>query len=318
MNRPYGPYSADEKDVPYYTAPNPLRREDGSFVSTAREWMTSQREKILRLLQEYEYGEILPPPDFLRTETLSLCDDALNGTARRKEIRIHCAMKDGKKFAFDALIYIPLKRTAPAPVFLGLNFNGNHSTISEPGVRRTGLKYAEIAQSSDYGNQWTRWQTPLLISRGYASATVCYHDLFPNRTDGAADSVFSLFYEERDYPNTDVRHSVIGAWAWGLSRLLDALGSDSDIDASRAAVHGHSRLGKTALWAGAIDTRFKLVISNCSGCGGGALHRRKCGENLSQHFADHVRNGVPPWFVRKLEQFIWREEELPMDQHELV
>ena len=86
----------------------------------------------------------------------------------------------------------------------------------------------------------------------------------------------------------------------------------------RARLPGHSRLGKTALWAGAIDPRFAVVISNDSGCCGGALHRRKYGENLSQHFQQHLNWKVPIWFVNRLDQFIWREEDLPFDQHELL
>ena len=131
--------------------------------------------------------------------------------------------------------------------------------------------------------------------------------------------IFRLFFEKEEYESIGQTYSVIGAWAWGLSRGLDYLQSDKDIASERVAVHGHSRLGKTSLWAGAIDRRFKMVISNNSGCGGGALHKRKIGENLSQHFKYHTENcGVPCWFVDKLEQFIWHEELLPMDQHELM
>ena len=100
--------------------------------------------------------------------------------------------------------------------------------------------------------------------------------------------------------------------------MLDYVESDPMLNAELAAVHGHSRLGKTALWAGAADPRFQLVIANCSGCGGGALHKRKIGENLSQHFQAHRQIGYPAWFMNEMEKFIGREEALPIDQHELM
>lgn len=307
--RPFGPYSIREEDVPAYTVPDPLLKEDGTRVSSALEWTECQRDKILEILKKYSYGEILPKPDLMETEVLSVKQDALGGTAVRKEIRIYCRMKNGKCFSFDMLLYVPRKRQGPVPVFLGLNFNGNHNATDEPDVMRTGEKMQEIHDDPFRGGQIGRWQMPLVISRGYASATVCYHDLYPNRVDGAADSVFSLFFDLEKYAEIDRTYSVIGAWSWGLSRMLDALAAEPDIDVSRAVVHGHSRLGKTALWTGAVDPRFQLVISNCSGCCGGALHRRKFGENLSQHFENHVQHGIPPWFVRKLGTYLWREED---------
>ena len=315
----YGPYSIDEKDAAQYQLPDPLETADGKRITTAAEWMNFRRPEILELFMKYEYGEILPRPDSLRFELLTEKNDALEGSAVRREVKICCSMRNGREFSFTILVYIPKNRTAPSPVFVGLNFKGNHNTTRETDVIPTGYRFPGQLCEPERGVQYSRWIPDELVRQGFASVTACYHDIFPDRADGADDSALQLFADgSGNLPRIGEKYSVIGVWAWGLSRMLDYVESDPLLDARRAAVHGHSRLGKTSLWAGAADPRFQMVISNCSGCGGGALHKRKIGENLSQHFQAHLGIGYPPWFMDETEKFIFREEDLPIDQHELL
>jgi hypothetical protein len=311
----------DEAKVPQYTLPDPLVAADGSAVRDAATWRSSRRGEILRQFERLMYGKVPGRPQGMTFRELSPPAESLDGKAIRKEIRILFTGKEpGPKM--DLLIYLPKDAAKPSPVFLGLNFQGNHAIQSDPGITiadawmRNDASSGVVANKSGErarGAEQTRWPVPRILARGYAVATAYYGDIDPDFDDGFRNGVHPLFYRPgQKRPDPD-QWGSIGAWAWGLSRAVDYLQTDPAIDAKHIAVHGHSRLGKTALWAGALDERFALVISNNSGCGGAALSKRCFGETVGR-----INTAFPHWFCGNFKQFNDREASLSLDQHMLV
>ena len=307
----------DEAKMPAYTLPELLRCQDGTVVTDAEGWRTKRRGELLQMFKDVMYGELPPMPDRVRYELLSEKRDARGGRAVRREVRIHFEMNNGRSHFMDMLYYIPAKASGKAPVFVGLTFIGNHVVTDEPDVRITGtagdVEGKPIIRERGY--QVRRFPIDTILERGYALAVVSYHDIFPDRLTGWENSIYRLFFEG-DELKRPKGYSSIGAWAWGISRMLDYLETVPEIDASKAAVFGHSRLGKTSLWAGATDERFKVVCVNDSGCGGAALSRRLYGETL---FAMCCAGSYGKyWFTETLEPKSEHPEQLPLDQHELI
>ena len=271
--------------------PDPLLTADGKNV-TAEMWKSSHREHTLEQFRTHVYGRNpvgRPERSFYKMEVKDV--EAIEGKAILKRIKISYTGPKGEG-SFDVSLFVPNGAKKPVPCFL-LICNRGYENIDY--TRK---------QKSPF------WPVERAIERGYAIAAFHNSELDPDKHDQWKNGVHGVFDKE---PRPKDAWGTIAAWAWGASRVMDYFETDDDIDHARVAVLGHSRGGKTALWCGAQDERFALTISNNSGCTGAALARNKKGERVAR-----INKVFPHWFCDNYNAFNDKEDELPVDQHQLV
>jgi hypothetical protein len=298
--------------------PDPLVALDGTRITTAAQWREKRRPELVEFFTREMYGRHPGRPEALAAEVFDRDPAALGGKATRLQIAIHPAGKPGPRI--DLLVYLPNDAKGPAPAILGLNFWGNHAIHPDPGIRLTEswiedrTSYVDLSGVKDHrateatrGVNANHWPVEEILSRGYALATMYREDVAADHEPHFASGVHPLFPALQQ---GDDNFGTIAAWAWSLSRALDALESEPLIDAKRVAVFGFSRLGKAAVWAGATDERFAMVLSNESGAGGAKLFRRGVGEDIAR-----LTTVFPHWYARGFKKYAGKDKDLPFDQH---
>lgn len=310
----------DEALVPTYELPPLLGFANGDSIEQLTRWPV-RRQQLLKLFGEHVYGH-RPSADIdVSFRTTKEVNGSLRGLADLREVDI-VLRGAADSLVVPLLLYLPVGRSGPVPVMLGLNFYGNHIVSSDPNISLPTSWIANIdefhitdnrATDASRGARAYRWDIEQVLARGYAFATVYYGDLDPDRPDHWQDGVHPLFYRVGQTRPDPSQWGAIGAWAYGYSRAVDYLLQDGDIDPNRIVAMGHSRIGKAVLWAGANDERIALVISNNSGCGGAALSRRDYGETVKI-----INDNFPHWFNDRFVDYGNRVQELPVDQHELI
>lgn len=270
--------------------PNPLKQTDGTLITTKEQWEKALRAETLQHFRENIYGvtPVGKPEGFKATVTKEI-PDALNGKATVKFIEIKFTTPKGER-TIRPVVVLPNDAKNPAGAFLLIN--NRKPDLLDPGNPNEFFPVREI------------------INRGYAAVGFHYGDVDIDKKDGYAQGVRAQYDPEKPADNA---WASVAAWAWGASRVLDYIEAEPRIDVKKVAVVGHSRGGKTALWAGAEDTRFALIISNDSGCTGAAISRGKVGESVAK-----INELFPHWFTTNYKKYSGNEEALPVDQHQLV
>jgi hypothetical protein len=305
------------KDLPSSAGlPDPLMMRSGQKVASKDDWVKNRRPELAELFQHYMYGHLPPKPAKLEWETLHEDRQAFGGKATLEEIAITVGPPQAPKIRL--LLVVPTNRKGPAPVFVGVNFGGNHALVTDPKVKipevwmypnRVGVKNNRATEEGR-GKEIDTWSIEQSIDRGYAVATFYNGDLDPDRAD-RREGIRPYLLPEGDKKGSFM--GSIAVWAWGVQRVVDYLVADKDIDSKRIICVGHSRLGKTTLLAGALDERISVVIPHQAGCGGTAPSRGKVGESVKQ-----INDRFPHWFCDHFKQFNEHTDRLPFDQHCLI
>ena len=309
----------DETKVPACTLPDPLQRTDGKRVTDPQQWLHQQRAAMLKLFADNVYGKMPGKPGNMKFKITSVDSFALGGSAIRKQVTI-LFTNTASAPSMDLLIYLPKSAKGPVPVFMGLNFYGNQTIHADSGIRLSARWMMNDEQMGLVNNRATedsrgknagKWAVEEIIKRGYGLATAYYGDLEPDHPDGWKTGIRTTLKTELSIHENE--WGAIGAWAWGLSRIMDYLETDADVDAKKVVITGHSRLGKACLWAAANDERFAIVVSNNSGEGGAALSKRWFGETIEK-----INTSFPHWFAPAFKQYNKHPEKLPVDMHILL
>ena len=293
-------------------------------VESARQWLEQERPKVIKFLEDEYYGKMPPRPAKLEFKLMESSDNALDGTAMRRQYKIISTDVNGTH-TFNVLLYYPknASKENPVPAFIYPNYGGNHTTVAEKEVllpeadawlRNNSACKISDNKAHDYqrGTHISRHPAKEIVARGYAVATFTYNELYPDTETYfmPEKSVYKIF--DKKVLGEHLRS--IPAWAWGDCRVLDLLETLPFIDRHHIGVAGHSRIGKTAMLAGAYDQRFALAVSNSSCEGGAAMARRNYGENF-----EFAANHFVCWYQPKMKEYAKNIETLPVDaQHFLA
>ena len=241
------------------------------------------REEMLEILFSEEYGYLPKKPEELSFEAEEVYPSC-NCGGMAKEHRITVKGKiDGREFSFPFYSVIPVKE-GKYPFFVHINFRDGRPDRYMP--------------------------TEELIDEGFAVLSFCYNDVTKDNGD-FTDGLAGVLYPDGVRGKKDA--GKIAMWAWAAHRVLDWAETNEKLDMKRSIVCGHSRLGKTALFAGATDERFAVSYSNDSGCSGASITRGKRGETV-----EVITRVFPFWFCEDYRKYADREYEMPFDQHYLI
>jgi hypothetical protein len=314
----------DEAKVGNNTLPDPLILQSGESVRDADTWNNKRRPEILKLYETEIYGRVPATAPKARFEVLEPGTSVMEGAAIRKHVVVHFGPgPEGPKV--NVVLYLPAKPSGPVPLLLQLVFLAGLPSSVSPATPPTAAPAAAIAASAvPTPGATTAAQTPPrprteagpvadIIGRGYGYATLRYTEIEGDRADTNLTGVRKLALASgQEKPAAD-EWGTVAAWSWGASRVLDYFETDRAIDAKRVGIIGHSRLGKTVLWAGASDPRFAVIFSSCSGEMGASLARRDYGETIDDMAANF------PWqFAGNFQKYSGHWNDMPVDSHLLI
>ncbi|HWI59862.1 MAG TPA: acetylxylan esterase [Bacillota bacterium] len=304
--------------APQAGMPDPLTLLDGRKVTSRAQWVNQRRPELKALFAHYVYGAIPPKPAQWQVQVVGEYPDFLGGQATLKLVTLATGATNAPRI--DLMLVLPNGKPTPAPVFLAMDFCGNHALTADPRVPLARSWLADgckgctnnAATEAARGTQAGDWPLAEIVRRGYGLAAFYSGDVDPDRAE-VSQGLYAWLAGGDPAKNSPADRGTIAAWAWGFQRCVDYLVTDRGVDARRIAAVGHSRNGKTALLAAAFDERIAMAFPHQAGCGGTAPSRGKTGESVKA-----INDRFPHWFNRQFKQFNETPERLPLDQNCLV
>ena len=303
-----------------FTFPDPLTMTDGTKVATKEQWKTKRKPELKEMFQKHMYGRYPGVAAKLTAKVLFENPKAFGGAGTLKEVELSLGID--KCPPIYLLVATPNERPkAGSPVFVGLNFSGNHTLVADERVRVTdnwmypnypGVKDNK-ATAAGRGKA-TTWPLADVVKAGYAVVT-CYNgDIEEDRKE--ATGPLRRFVVPPPPGGLSPDHTAtVMLWAWGVHRMVDFVTEDKSFDATRIAVVGHSRLGKCALLAGAFDERIACVFPHQAGCGGTGPSRH---DDPKAEGVKRINTAFPHWFCYNFRAYGDDPDKLPFDQHSLL
>lgn len=296
----------DEAKVPPYTLPDPLVLADGTPVKDADTWRRARRPEIIKLYEKEIFGRVPANAPKVVWRVTATEPAAREGTVSIK--RVLGTMGDAANAPKIPLtLYTPAKAKGRVPIILLVNFGGLPAVPSAQAGAAAPPPAAGAAPNTG--------EPPVaadILARGWGYATIFYQDIQPDRRTSLDEGVIA-FSRAAGQTHGPEDWGAISAWAWGASRAIDYLETDAAVNPRQIALFGHSRLGKTALWASATDPRIAAVFSSCAGEMGTSLSRRDFGETV-----DDMTQNFPWWFSTTFQKWAGRWNEMPVDAHMLI
>ncbi len=289
-------------------------------IKTADDWRERRAPALREAFQQHIYGFL---PDASETRVLTRrpveAPEFVDlGYLEEFQIQVSATFDgeaaDSQIFGIDLLL--PASARGPVPVVIMQTFCPLTDRSAKPAVTGGGpgvsCNGGVLSRLTKLLFRRSIATPPLvdLLDRGFGVVTIYPKDVVPDRPRAGLDALDALGPRRAE---SDTRWGAIAAWGWLYSRMIDVVGDDPRIDPNRMIAFGHSRFGKAALFAAAFDDRIDGVISNQSGAGGAALSKGKKGETVRA-----ITNDFPHWFATAFDDYAGREQDLPVDQHQLI
>jgi hypothetical protein len=290
--KPWPPANTDESKANPFPLTNPLRLKSGALVTDAATWWDKRRPEIANDFATEIYGKIPADAPKVTWKVTGSDPAALSGTAMKTTIvgQVDNSAYPAASAHIDLTLYLPAKATGPVPVIVEV-IAGVANSKTPPSLPAA---------------------LPLILAKGWGCATCSTYTLQADTGAALGNGVIGIV--NHGQPRKPDQWGALAAWSWGLSRAIDYLETDKRVDAKRLGIEGHSRWGKTALLAAALDPRWSIVYASCSGQCGAKLSRRFWGETL-----DNIC-GIAEyhWMAGNYLKYCHHWDQLPVDSPELI